>query len=52
MGRNVTVRETAFPEHPNTTCPGKEVGMSVREMLQSSMDTFAVLEVAIETFHL
>jgi len=52
MGRNVTVRETMFPRHPNTTCPDKEVEMSVREMLQSGMDTFAVLEVAIETFHL
>jgi len=52
MGRNATIRETTFPGYPNTTCPDKEVEMSVWEMLQSGMDTFAVLETAVETFHL
>ncbi len=43
---------STFPSHLSTICPDKEVEVSVQKMLQSGMDTFAVLEVAIETFHL
>ena len=52
MKRNATAIEAPFPRHLSTICPDKEVEVSVQKMLQSGMDTLAVLEVAIETFHL
>lgn len=48
MGRNIDAGNTSLP----TAYPDKEVEKSIREMLQSGMDTFAVLQAAIEAFHL
>ena len=52
MKRNATVREAKFSDHLDNLCLDGDFQTSVKQMLQSGMDTFTILEVAVKTFHL
>ena len=52
MKRNAAVREAEFSDHRDNLCLDGALETSVKQMLQSGMDTFNILEMAVKTFHL